>query len=360
MKPLRRLPIAEQTAAHLIESLRSGRWAGALPGVNRLASELDVSRETVRAALRQLEAQGLLTSSGPGQSRQISTNRNATTARRSMRVGVLLNDLLIDENAEMQRTLLQLQQAIESVGHVCFFAAESQASLRHDRRRITRFVKATPADAWVVIGASSELLEWFASQPVPAIAVGGRNSGVPLAAVGGDVTLAISDAIHQLANLGHRRIVFITPEAWRKPDHGKVVRHFAAELTSHGITPGDYNLPDWEETPEGLQTLLRSLFHLTPPTALIVVEPSHAVATIAFLSQRGLQVGRDVSFLCMMPDPAFAWRSPPLAHFRWQNEQMIRRVVRWIGGTARGRPDRKQTFHLAEFDPGGTICPVVR
>ena len=54
MKPIRRQPLAEQTAAHLIQRLRSGQWAGTLPGVNRLASELDVSRETVRAALRQL------------------------------------------------------------------------------------------------------------------------------------------------------------------------------------------------------------------------------------------------------------------------------------------------------------------
>ncbi len=43
MHPIRRLSLAEQTAAHLREGLLAGRWRGTLPGVARLAAELDVS-----------------------------------------------------------------------------------------------------------------------------------------------------------------------------------------------------------------------------------------------------------------------------------------------------------------------------
>ena len=43
MHPIRRLSLAEQTAAHLREGLRRGRWRGTLPGLVRLAAELDVS-----------------------------------------------------------------------------------------------------------------------------------------------------------------------------------------------------------------------------------------------------------------------------------------------------------------------------
>ena len=55
---MRRLTVAEQVAAHLREGLRQGHWAGSLPGVARLAAELEVSTNTVQAALRMLESEG--------------------------------------------------------------------------------------------------------------------------------------------------------------------------------------------------------------------------------------------------------------------------------------------------------------
>ena len=58
--PLPRLTLADQTAAHLRERLASGQWGGKVPGVVRLGAELQVSQPTVRAALRKLEAEGLI------------------------------------------------------------------------------------------------------------------------------------------------------------------------------------------------------------------------------------------------------------------------------------------------------------
>jgi len=358
VKPLRRQPLAEQTAAHLIEAVRAGRWGDTLPGVNALAKAFDVSRETVRAALRLLESNGSLLPGGPGRSRVIATELPVVPVQRKLRVAILLHDPLSDENAEMQRTMLRLQHAIDSAGHICIFAGDYQARLRHDVRKIARLVKETPADAWVVFAGTGATLQWFAAQPIPAIAFGGRCIGVPIASVGTNTTHALSEALRELTTLGHRRIVLISPQNWRKPVPGRIAQVFASELAKCGISTDEYNLPDWEETPEGLQTLLNSLFHITPPTAIIVVEPSHAVATLAFFGQRGIRVGRDVSLVCMLSDPAFSWRRPPMTHFEGNTEPLVRRVVRWVEAVARGCPDREQKDFPVEFIRGGTIGPV--
>ena len=60
IRPIRRVSIVEQTAAHLREGIRTGRWRGELPGVLRLATECDVSKDAIRDALRLLEAEGLV------------------------------------------------------------------------------------------------------------------------------------------------------------------------------------------------------------------------------------------------------------------------------------------------------------
>jgi DNA-binding LacI/PurR family transcriptional regulator len=355
VKRLRRLPLAEQTADHLLEGMRSGRWGAALPGVNALAKEFDISRETLRTALRLLESKGLLLAGGPGRNRIITTEIPPAVSSQSLRIAILLHSPLSNENAEIHGSMLRLQQAIESAGHVCIFADEDQTRLRHDVRKIARLVAATPADAWVVLAGSKEILEWFAAQPFPSIAFGGRSIGVPIASVGTDSTGALSKAVRELIALGHRRIVMISPGQWRKPIPGRIAKVFADELASCDIAAGEYNLPDWEETPEGLQTLLSSLFHLTPPTALIVVEPAHAVAVLGFAGQRGLKIGRDISLVCMMSDPAFTWRRPSITHLAANTVPLVRRVVRWVESVARGCPDREQRDFPAEFVRGGTI-----
>ena len=84
MQQLRRVSLPEQTAAHLRDGLRRGHWRGTLPGLARLAAELDVSTKTIQAALRQLE--------GEGRSRAILQPR---AARQSLRVGDRFHAMLL-------------------------------------------------------------------------------------------------------------------------------------------------------------------------------------------------------------------------------------------------------------------------
>lgn len=65
------------------------------------------------------------------------------------------------------------------------------------------------------------------------------------------------------------------------------------ELAAHGIAANEFNVPDYEPTAEGLHALLKSLFRVTPPTALIVVNPDETMATCMFLARLGMAVPGD-------------------------------------------------------------------
>ena len=62
---------AKQLTLYLREELKRGRWSGKMPGVIRLADELGVARNSVEAALHELEREGLLRSQGKGRGRII-------------------------------------------------------------------------------------------------------------------------------------------------------------------------------------------------------------------------------------------------------------------------------------------------
>ncbi len=124
--------------------------------------------------------------------------------------------------------------------------------------------------------------------------------------------------------------MLVCPRFWRLPTPGRVVQAFTAELAAHGIPVGDFNVPDHEPSAKELHTLFESLFHATPPTALIFE----------------------------VAEGAMQWCDPPLAHLCTDGSHIVRRIVRWVRAVSRGRAEREAIGIPATFDPGGTIGPA--
>lgn len=357
MQPVRRISLIDQTAEQFRKEVRGGRWSGRLPGVLRLATECDVSTRVVRAALRQIEAEGLISGQGPGRSRGIAAAAPGRTEipLHPLRVGIFLHDAVPDRQLGY---MVELQHALEAAGHVVFHAKKSQVELQYDLRRIRRLICETPAEAWVVGAGTREVLEWFSVHPVPSIALFGRRRGVSIAGVGPDKVPAYTEVTRELVRLGHRRIVLLCRKLRRLPEPGSIERAYLKELAAHDIQVSQYNLPDWEETVEGFHALLSSLFQVTPPTALIIDEPPLFAAAQQFLASHHFLVPEHVSMVCTDHDASFAWCKPPISHIRWAPEPIIRRVVRWASNVSHHRADLKQTLFPAEFVRGGTIGPA--
>jgi DNA-binding LacI/PurR family transcriptional regulator len=271
---------------------------------------------------------------------------------------ILPNVPLAEESTVLNHLLRDIQRSLVASGHTVDIAAKTQTDLRFAPSRLGRFLAATPADGWIVPAAPRSVLEFFAAQPVPAMAIGGRSLGLQIASAGLDGTPALCAATRRLVELGHRRIVLICGREWRQPSGGRSGVAYTAELSRHGIEADVYHIPDFEPTPAGLHALFTSLFRVTPPTALILESADYAIAALAFLAQRELSVPRDVSLVCLYSDTTMRWCHPPLARLRYDDKVVSRRVIRWCRALARGQVDRESVLFPAEFDEGGTIGAV--
>ena len=203
MPLVRILSAVEQVAGYLRKELSRGQWSGHLPGVDRLAPELGVSRKTLEAALRLLEGEGVLMRNGPRRKRSIALQ--GVQSRPALRLALLLSE-------EVDRRLdyiVDIEHELSDAGHSVNIAPGTLVELGMDVKRIERMVKKTPADAWVIVGGSGEVLEWFCGQPLPAFAIFGRRRGLPIAGVGPDKPPAFVEATRALISLGHRRIVLL-------------------------------------------------------------------------------------------------------------------------------------------------------
>jgi DNA-binding LacI/PurR family transcriptional regulator/DNA-binding transcriptional regulator YhcF (GntR family) len=356
MRPISQQSLPQQVAAHLREGIQRARWSSLIPGVPQLASELDVGRNTVRQALKILELEGLLGDRGGGRSRAITDAAATTAAKRPLRVNILRHDAQLTDNP----VLIRIIYSLEAAGHDVFSCKKSQIELKHDVARLCRHLAANPADAWVVESGSHALLEWCASQPIPCLALFGRTDDLQMARTGPDSVPAYQVATRQLIEQGHRRIVLIVREGFRRPTPGRCEMAFLEELRARDIPTSAYNLPDWEETAEGFNHLMENLFKLTPPTALIIDEICWFTAALAFFVRHGIRVPEQVSLVSGDCESTLDQCHPGFAQMRWDYSLIVRRVVRWVDAVRKGKADRKIINIPAEFVPGGSIGPVWR
>lgn len=346
------LSVTEQLVVHLRDAISKGELSGHMPGIRSLASSLGVSSNTVTAAVERLEREGYLKPQGHGCRSLIMLPKDFV--RPAFRVTLLLyerEDLQLNHVAE-------IQQQLKEAGHKITLADRTLVDLGMKAERVARMVQQTKTDAWIIMSATKEVLEWFVENSVPAFALSGRFRPLPIAGTGPDKVAAFRTAVRRLVELGHRRIVMLQPDHMRKPTLGLLLRETLDELEAHGIKTGRYNLPDWEQSPEGLRKCLDSLFAVSPPTAIVLDRSCEYIATQQHLALKGILVPRDVSLICTDDDVIFDWCEPSASCVRWESQPWVRRIVRWVDNIAAGKDDRRKSFTQAKFVERGSIGPA--
>lgn len=352
MNNLKLLTLPEQVAAFMREHIIRGTWRGEMPGAPTLAAELGVDHRLVIAAFDLLEKEKLLAAQGTGRRRRIMLPENYSPP--ALRVQILP----YEASDRQQYYMIDLLHRLMEMGHIASLGSKTLQEMGMDVTKVARFVQKTEADAWIVFAGSQAILEWFAVQPKPAFAFAGRWRRVSIAGITPDKVPAQRKAVRRLVDLGHRRIVMLAREERRKPNPGFFERSFLEELESNGIRTGAYNLPDWKDDMHDFHRCLDSLFHHSPPTAMLIDGMPLFVAAQLHLAQLGVIAPRDISLICLDPDRAFDWCQPTVAHIHWDPTPLVRRMMRWADNVARGKDDRRQGFTKAAFVEGGTIGPA--
>lgn len=342
------LSASQQLARYIRDKIRLREWVGEMPGEDWMVREFQIGRQTVRSALGILEREGLVVSQGPGKKRLI---KNKELERpENFCVTLLLHDHDYDRATQL------LLPRLAELGYRVDFAPKSMMELEMNSDRIIRMAQKVTTDAWVVISAPREVLDWFASGDTPSFALYGRWTPKPMAAIGPDSLPAFRTAIRRLHELGHQRIVMILPEHMRKPEPSQMLTSILDEMESLGIQTGAYNVPDWQQGKAGLRECLDSIFALTPPTAIFVTELYEYHEVRLYLAERGLEVPRDVSLICRTSPGNIHSSYAKFSHFGHSTQPLLRRVLEWLHHAARGVDDHKRSFTKSRFIEGDTTA----
>lgn len=352
MNPFRQKSTCDQLADHLRQEILNRTLTGTMPGIKQLVQRLGVSSSALTSAMKQLEHEGLIVSQGDRRKRLIVSSEGPNVA--SQRVGILL----YDASSALRHDTMTLSHELTKDGHTVVFTSKNMAELGMDVERIALHVNATDVDAWVILAGSRQVLEWFAEQSKPAFALYGRSNKLSLASMTISKAPVISVLVQKLSAMGHKRIILLVREERRKPQLGSLEQFFLNELEANGIQTGSYNIPNWEDSPEGLQKVIDALLEHTPPTAMIIGDASLFHATQMHLARRGILAPDHISMICNDSEHSFIWNLPKIAHIQWNYGPIIRRITQWANNTAQGKEDLKVSHVKASLFEGDTIGPA--
>ena len=325
-----------------------------MPGRKVLVQELGVNGSTVERAMLQLEKEGILEAQGKGKPRRI--RQDAISLVSSKRIAIMLYEPVDAYHA----LIIDLQHQISRMGHVASFTSKSLMELKHDPRRVVAELKKTRADAIILLAASKPVLRLALELSVPVFAMFGRMADLPIAGVRQDTIQALRETVSFLYQHGHRRIVKLNRAENLEGGLGDLERGFLDELEAHGLSTSSYNLPLWENSPQGLRQCLDELFRVTPPTAIILDEWKLYYAAKNYLAGKRGTASREVVCISMDYHESFDWCFPRVPHFHCDQQRHVKRTVQWVNNIAKGKTDLRQTKLDARFVGSGTVTKLTK
>ena len=360
--------------------LQAGDWEPQLPGERRLAERLQVGRDTLRAALAQLERSGWVTAARPGRRRAPGPavaaapglDPAAAAAGPALtdhtppapdptvspaRIGFLSPRRLGQLPQPMLLEVDQIRLQLASRGQTLEVFAPGWLERRNPSADLARLVREEPCAAWMLYRSTAAVQRWFADHAVPCLVRGYPQSGVGLQLPHIDVDW-LATARHASAHLwrlGHRRVGVLVP--------AQSLAGVAAAV--RGVL--EFDGADWSpvsltEHPEhhDLIPLLQRTFELdAPPTALITTRPRHAVTLLTWLGSQNLQVPRHLSVVTLAHEPVLDHLVPRVSCYRIDPVAVARVAVRRLERLARqgaaALAGRGRWLEPA-FDPGASTA----
>lgn len=345
-----RAPRALEAATFLRQQIQVGTWPHNLPGELALAKELQVGRNTIRAALAILESEGLI-SNHIGRRREI-TGQTAPRVT-AQQTAVLL--LAVPYHALSSTTLLwmeALRHRLNGIGWQLLTEVDSTAYRLSSSSALDALVSKHPGAVWILHRSTMAMQRWFESRRLPTVLAGSRHAGISLLQVDTDYRAVSRHAASRLVALGHQHLLLIGSHTALAGDEESIAG-FREGASSASVTLATHN-----ETPAGVIASLRPILEARPvPTGWFILRADHFATVQTWLLQQGVHIPAQVSLICRDDEPFLQHLYPEPTRYRRSAEAFARKLQRLIVGAGQsGHSVTESPLLMPDFVRGATLA----
>lgn len=352
----KRSSLLGETLSVLRDGMRMGRWIECFPGERELAEQLQVSRPTVRTALRILQTEGLV-NIGHGRRTRILER----PSKRPERINPNLVALLSPDSLNHVRpgTLLRiddLREHFHDVGvEFKVYIRPRCFSVRPDRM-LRSVVSEVRAGCWILQRTNRAVQQWFASNRVPCMMTGMTYDSVPIPCIDANQYALSHHAVGLFRNRGHSRIGFLLRESGSAGDEDAVAG-FSAAWREGKFNTGQPLVMRHEGSLDQIRKMINSVsFREYNPTALLVGDAMAYIAVVTLLQRAGKRIPEDVALICRAWDMFFDYMAPSVACYSCSETVMGHTIFQTTMEILRGEsPGKRKKLLMPEFVPGESL-----
>jgi DNA-binding LacI/PurR family transcriptional regulator len=348
-----RQTLAESAAQVLLAQLNSGRWTEFLPGERELCEEFQISRPTLRQALKVLEREGRVKVAQGRRRRIIARPGRRIPAARQKVIGLLSPFSLKALPPFVLFWIDEVRSNLAKVGYrLEFHVSGRTGAASHPDRALEQVVFTAPASLWILLLSTPAGQQWFRDRNLPCLVAGSCAPEVRLPSIDIDYRAACHHAVGVFRRGGHQHLALIIPASGTGGDADSEAGFLggAAEGPPPVILRHD-------GTRAGILRSLEGALRLnTPPTGFLVARSAHVLTVLTLLMQRGRRLPREAAVISRDDDYFLDFVTPQVARygsdparFARQLFQMILQMVRF--GPTTGHPIRL----MPTFIPGETV-----
>jgi len=346
--------LIRETVRSLRENILADRWKETLPGERELASVLQVSRPTLRAALKELERDGMIESS-PRKRRLIRRPKSPTTsAVKNLQIAAISPSPLVAMAPSTAVMVDELRTNLERAGIRLELHVSRACFSEHPGRTLDALVKRTAATAWMVFGSREPMQRWFLRRKIPCLIAGSCAQGIDLPSVDVDYRATCRHAGGLLRARGHRSIALVLPRSATGGDADSELGFREAFEADDSIR---WSVILHDSTAENLCGLLdQEMGSSEPPTAYVVARSVHVLTVMMHLMRRGRSIPGDASVISRDDEIFLDHVVPKVARYSASATQFTRRasmLARQLAET--GSLPTKAIRLMPEFVSGETV-----
>lgn len=353
-----RQSLVAQTVAFLNAQIDGGAWHEWLPSERSLCELLQVSRNTLRAALAQLRKDGRVRPVH-GAGNQILRGPGSENARPRSQDVALLTPEPIERLRAMQSLWIDDMRALLSErgvrlrvfhGHHYFGTSPGPA--------LQKLVSRNPHGCWILMLAGEHVQRWFSKNRIPCIVAGSTYPGLDLPFRDLDHRAMCRHTAGVLLGLGHRRFAMLTPKLGRAGDLASEAG-FVEGVRQSRHADAEAMVIHHEDTVAGIALALRRILRLQPvPTALMIVHPHTYLAVTTRLAQLGVRCPGEISLVSRDDDPFLEFVVPAPARYVVGPHVLARGLLRPVLELLEGSPvTQHASMIMPEFSRGESIAP---
>jgi hypothetical protein len=353
--PLIRHLLRNDVLTAIKTNIAEGVWKNTLPSERQLTDQYQVSRGTLRYALKNLQDEGIIKAvAGSG---YIITKQSFASPKSpdDISIGILIGARTGNQEARTLPWIPALQQRVAKRGWTLHIHQGIPEISRSPLTGLKKLFNTTSHSCWLLIRCPDKVQKVFSDQSVPAIICGSPYEGIELPSIDLNYQAIGRHAAGLLLSKGHKRIGYVSSKT-AFPGDRECLSSFKATLAKSSSNPSLKIIRFPFESFDYRTTLKQVRDPSAPLTALFVDCPFQFLRIFTQALQQGIRIPEELSMISRHDRDFLNHLNPTPDCYEFDATERASKIHQKLEARIQGDTMRNQkTLLLPEFKPGGCI-----